>query len=115
MSATMPITPGVMNDWVAIAAGQTAAGVSISGISGAIGDYLDGILIIPTTVSCGVVSVLDGSMAVGGNNVFDGGGTTNLVTLVPFYVPIGAKARNSGGWKITTGANVRVIAFGTFS
>jgi hypothetical protein len=45
---------------------------------------------------------------------FVGGGTTALDDVKPFTVEIGAKSV-SGAWKVTTGANVSVMAVGDFS
>lgn len=82
------------------------------GPTGAKGDYLDGLLIVPATTAAGAVSVKDGS----GSSItlFPGGAVTALTTLIPFFVPIGAKA-TSGAWSVTTGANVSVLATGIFT
>ncbi len=45
---------------------------------------------------------------------FVGGGTTALTDVRPFTVEIGTKSVN-GAWKITTGANVSVMAMGDFT
>jgi hypothetical protein len=92
-----------------VAASQTA---QVLGASGQIGDFLGGLLIVPATTAAGAVTITDG----GGSamTVFAGGATTALTTLIPFYVPIGAKSA-AGAWKVTTLGNVSVIAFGTFS
>ncbi len=37
-----------------------------------------------------------------------------LTTLIPFTVAWGARS-TSGAWKITTNANVSVVAFGSFT
>jgi hypothetical protein len=47
-------------------------------------------------------------------SLFAGGGTTALPTLAPIIVPLGAFSVD-GPWKITTGANVSVIAIGNFT
>ncbi len=114
MSAALPITPGAVNEWVAVAASQTDAPVTKNGVAGGVGDYIDGILVIPTSTAAGAVTLKDNTTAIGGNALFDGGAVTALTTLVPFYIPVGARSRN-GGWTITTGANVRCVACGTFS
>lgn len=105
--------PVVLNSmtYSAKAASVTA---SLFGATGASGDYLDGVLIIPATAAAGVVSITDG----GGSaiTIFAGGGTTALPTLAPFYVPIGAiSSGGAGGWKVTTGTNVSVIGVGNFT
>lgn len=105
--------PVVLNSmtYTAIAASQTAA---LFGATGATGDYLDGVLIVPATAAAGTVTITDGSGSA--ISIFAGGGTTALPTLAPFYVPIGAISKNgTGGWKVTTGANVSVIGVGNFT
>jgi hypothetical protein len=105
--------PVVLNSmtYTAVAASQSAA---LFGATGASGDYLDGVLIIPATAAAGAVSITDGSGSA--ITIFVGGGTTALPTLAPFYVPIGAISKGgAGGWKVTTGANVSVIGIGNFT
>lgn len=90
-----------------VAASQTD---QVMGATGATGDYLAGLLIVPATTGAGTVSLKDG----GGSaiTIFTGGGT--LSDLKPFFVPIGAISA-AGAWKVTTGANVSAIAFGAFT
>ncbi len=95
-------------DYETVAASQTA---QVLGVSGATGDWLQRVIITPAVVACGVVTILDGSTAV---ISFVGGGTTALDDVKPFAIEIGAKS-NTGAWKITTGANVSVMAVGDFS
>ncbi len=80
------------------------------GATGAAGDYLEGLLVIPTTTSPGEVSIEDGST----NTIVFNGGASSVSNLIPFYIPLGFVSV-SGGWEITTGANVRVIASGNFT
>jgi hypothetical protein len=94
-------------DFETVAAGQSD---QVMGPNGNIGDYLAGVLIVPTTTAAGTVSIKDGSGSA--ITIFTGGGT--LVDLKPFYVKLGTKSL-SGGWKITTGTNVAAIGFGSFS
>lgn len=82
------------------------------GATGAAGDYLSGLLIVPATTAAGAVSIKDGSGTA--ISVFAGGGTTALTTLIPFFVPLGIKSTD-GAWKVTTGSNVSVIAVGNFT
>lgn len=91
-----------------VAASQTD---QVLGTLGAKGDSLDGLLVVPATTSPGAVSIKDGSGSA--VTVFTGG-ASSVVSLVPFYVPIGAKT-TGGAWKVTTGANVSVIATGIFT
>lgn len=85
------------------------------GATGAVGDFLSGVLIVPGTTAAGAVSIKDGNGS--SISIFAGGGATALTTLIPFFVPIGAKCVNATtpGWKITTGANVTAIGVGNFT
>jgi hypothetical protein len=91
-----------------IAAGLAAQPL---GGTGAVGDYLGSLLIIPAIVACGAVTLLDGATSI---TIFVGGGTTPLADAKPFWVPIGLVSVN-GGWKVTTGAGVSVLAAGRFT
>lgn len=99
----------VCKDYETVAAGQTD---QVLGATGAAGDYLEGVLIVPALVACGAVSIKDG----GGSaiTIFVGGGTTALADATPFFVPIKALS-TSGAWKITTGASVSAIGVGSFT
>ena len=94
-------------EYETIAASQTA---QVLGPTGATGDYLNFVLIIPATTSPGAVSILDGATSI---TVFTGG-ATSVSNLVPFAIPIMA-ASVSGAWSMTTGASVSAIAFGKFT
>jgi hypothetical protein len=92
-----------------VAASQTDF---ILGATGAIGDYLEGILCVVATAATSQVSVRDGNAAsfvVLPNAVGPGIGS--------YYIPLGLKAVNvtTPGWKITTAAGVTVVATGTFT
>lgn len=109
-----PVIPAT--DWVyntgkgiAVAASQTDSVLQVS--AGAAGDYLHSVLVIPATTAPGVVTIKDNTTAVVS---YLGGGTTALLTIVPFLIPVGAVSAN-GAWKVTTGANVSVFAVGRFS
>lgn len=81
------------------------------GGTGAAGDYLDGVLIIPATTSPGAVLIQDGS---GTEITIFTGGAGSVSNLVPFMVQIGACSR-AGAWSVTTGANVSAIGVGMFT
>lgn len=105
--------PVVLNSmtYKAVAASATA---TLFGATGASGDYLDHVVIIPATAAAGAVSITDGSGSA--ITIFAGGGTTALPTLAPFSVYIGAiSSGGAGGWKVTTGTNVSVIGVGNFT
>ncbi len=90
-----------------VAASQTA---QVLGPTGATGDHIAGVLIIPATTSPGNVLLLDNATSI---TIFTGG-ASSVSNLVPFYVPLGAVSV-SGAWKLTTGANVSAIGFGRFT
>lgn len=92
-----------------VAASATA---QVIGTTGAVGDYLSHLLIIPATAAAGAVSLKDGAGTA--ISVFAGGGTTALPTLAPFAIPLGVYSA-LGGWSVTTGANVSVLAVGNFT
>lgn len=94
-------------EYETVAASQTA---QVLGPTGATGDFLAGLLIIPATTSPGNVLLLDNAISI---TIF-AGGATSVSNLVPFYVPFGMYSV-SGAWKVTTGANVSVIGIGNFT
>lgn len=96
-----------VDDYETVAASQTAQAL---GATGATGDYIVGILVTPATTSPGNVLLLDNATSI---TVF-AGGASSVSSLVPFFIPIGAKSV-SGAWKITTGANVSCIGTGKFT
>lgn len=117
-SATIPsLLRGILDgltsyDYETVAASQTD---QVLGVTGGVGDYLKGILIIPGTSAAGVVSIKDGNGS--SISIFVGGGVTPLSDLKPFFVSLGIKTKNATtpGWKITTGANVSVVGVGKFT
>ncbi|HXA40132.1 MAG TPA: hypothetical protein VNW53_14125 [Phenylobacterium sp.] len=90
-----------------IAASQTAQTLG----TGATGDVLDGLLIVPASVNAGNVIILDNATSI---TVF-AGGSPSVSNLVPFWIALNSAASVSGAWKVTTGANVSVIAVGKFT
>jgi hypothetical protein len=82
----------------------------VLGGAGAVGDYLEGVLIVPDTTSPGAVAIVDNVTTF---TIFTGG-TNSLVALAPIYVQLGIVSA-SGPWKLGTGANVRCIAIGRFT
>ena len=81
------------------------------GATGATGDYLQGLLVVPATTSPGTVSIKDGA---GSAITIFTGGASSVSNLVPFFVPLGIKS-TGGAWSVTTGTNVSVIASGNFA
>lgn len=80
----------------------------ILGSTGAIGDTIDMLVVIPTATSLGAISIEDGSTNI---EVYHGG--TVGADLLPFHIVLGGIAATTAtGWELTTGANMRVIAIG---
>lgn len=96
--------------YATVAASQTTQTLTSSGGTGAVGDYLAGLLVVPTSTSPGVISIVDGGTTI---SVF-AGGASSVLSLVPFFIPVGACSINTA-WKVTTGANLSVVAIGQFS
>ncbi len=90
-----------------VAASQTA---QVLGNTGATGDVIQRVIIIPATTSPGNVILLDNATSI---TLFTGG-ATSVADLKPIVVELGMKSA-SGPWKITTGASVSAIAVGVFN
>ena len=91
-----------------IAASQTD---QVMGTNGADGDFLERLIIVPATTGAGNVSIKDGS---GGSAItlFVSG---TLADLTPIVLELNMQSVSAGGWRVTTGANVSVVAVGRFS
>lgn len=99
----------VANQYETVAASQTN---QVLGATGAIGDYLQDLIVVPTSTSPGAVSIKDGS---GGASItVFAGGASSVADLKPFAIPCPGPSV-SGGWYVTTGAALSVIARGRFS
>lgn len=90
-----------------VAASQTA---QVMGGSGASGDFISHILVVPANLNPGNILLLDNATSI---TVFTGG-TGSVTTLHPFTIAISAVSA-SGAWKITTGASVSCMAVGNFT
>jgi hypothetical protein len=95
------------NSYETVAASQTG---QVLGNLGAKNDYISHVLVIPASTSPGAVTLIDGVTSI---TIF-AGGASSLVTLSPFPIPLDLFSR-TGGFSMTTGANVSVIAVGVFS
>lgn len=98
---------GVPDDYETVAASQTA---QVLGATGAAGDYVSGLLVIPATTGPGEITLLDGATSI----IVFSGGVGSVADLKPFYIPLGMKSV-SGAWKVTTGTSVSVIGIGRFT
>jgi hypothetical protein len=94
-------------EYETVAASVTAQAL---GATGATGDYIAGVLVVPSSTSPGNVILLDNATSI---TVF-AGGASSVSNLVPFYIPLGMFSV-SGAWKITTGSNVSCIGIGNFT
>lgn len=110
-SRTNPVPVANSYHYETVAASQTD---QMMGATGAVGDYLAGVLIVPATTSPGAVLIQDGN---GTEITIFANGASSVTTLHPFFVPIGAKcvAVTTPGWKLTTGTNVSAVGLGTFT
>jgi hypothetical protein len=96
-----------VGEYETVAASQTA---QVIGATGAAGDFISGLLVTPANTSPGNVIILDNATSI---TVF-AGGASSVSNLVPFFIPLGMRSV-SGAWKVTTGADVSVIAMGNFT
>lgn len=92
----------------AVAAGQTD---QVLGSTGARGDWLEFLLVVPASTSPGAVTIKDGTDSA--ITVFVGG-ASSVSGLTPFAIPV-ACISETGAWRVSTGANVSVLAVGEFS
>ena len=97
-----------VGDYETVAASATD---QVLGPTGATGDYLATVWIVPATTSPGAVSIKDGA---GSAITIFTGGASSVSNLVPFPVSLGIKSA-AGAWKLTTGTNVSAIAAGNFT
>lgn len=88
-----------------IAASATAQAL---GATGAIGDYLDHVLILVAIAATGTVTVKDGATTVAVFPNSPGGG------IGAYDLPIHARSV-VGAWNITTGAGASAVGFGKFT
>lgn len=103
-----PLAKTVAGHYETVAASATDQAL---GATGATGDFLAGVLIVPATTSPGAVSIKDGAGSA--ITVFTGG-ASSVSNLVPFFVPLGIYS-TGGAWKVTTSTNVSVIGVGRFT
>lgn len=112
ISTTNPLPVSVVSDpfgeYETVAASQTNQSL---GATGALGDKLSRLLVVPATTSPGAITIKDGGDAA--ITVFTGG-AASITTLTPFSIPLDLISR-TGAWQITTGASVSVIASGNFT
>lgn len=103
-----PVAKVVTGHYETVAASQTTQTL---GATGATGDFLSGVLVVPATTSPGNVQIKDGAGSA--ITVFTGG-ASSVSNLVPFFIPLGMYS-TAGAWQVTTGANVSAIGIGRFT
>lgn len=103
--AVAQLTKAVSCEYETVAKSQTA---QVLGPTGALGDWIKGILVIPETTSPGNILLLDDATSI---TVFTGGTVSDIK---PFFIELGMVSV-SGAWKITTGDNVHCVAVGQFT
>ena len=103
-----PVVKVTTGHYETVAASQTNQAM---GATGATGDYLAGVLVVPATISPGNIQIKDGA---GSAVTIFTGGTSSVSNLVPFFITLGVYS-TSGAWQITTGANVSAIGVGRFT
>jgi hypothetical protein len=87
-----------------VAAGQTD---QVMGGTGAVGDYLDKVIITVATAASSTCSIKDG----GGSAI----PLTAANTPIGVYVVYVEAPSVAGAWKVTTGAGATAIAIGNFT
>jgi hypothetical protein len=102
-----PRATGHESDYETVAASQTN---QVLGVTGKKGDFLARLIVTPATTTPGIVQIKDGADTA--ITVFVGG-AASITQLTPFEIPLFLYSR-TGAWQITTGANVSVVATGSF-
>ncbi len=96
------------SEYETVAAGSDE---QVLGAAGAAGDLLTSLLVVPASTSPGAITIKDGA---GTAITVFAGGADSIATLHPFPIPLGIRSA-AGPWRVTTGANVSVVAAGNFS
>ena len=107
-ASSVTIADSALSEYETVAASSTN---QVLGATGAAGDYLAGVLIVPSSTSPGAVTAKDGA---GSPIPLFAGGTSSLSNLVPFFVPLGIKS-SGGAWSLTTGAGLTALVSGNFT
>jgi hypothetical protein len=101
-----PLAKPVSGLYETVAAGSTN---QVLGPTGATGDYIARVILIPTTTATGQVLLIDNATSI---VIFQG--ATWAAGLLPFVIELGMYSV-SGSWRITTGVNITCIAIGRFT
>ena len=106
VSKGFPLPTALGVEYETVAASQLTQFLGVTGVTG---DMLVGLLVTPTAPN--PASIKDGT---GSAITVFAGGVTSVQNLTPFYLKLGVKSV-TGGWQLTTGANVSVLAIGNFT
>lgn len=101
----IPVAHYNAGEYETVAASQTD---QVLGATGAIGDYLEKIVIFVATAATGAVTIKDGATTIGSFANSPGGG------IGPYTISLGIRAVGAG-FSITTGAGSSVLAIGDFT
>jgi hypothetical protein len=83
------------------------------GATGAVGDTLDALIIVPLTMSPGIVQIRDGTA--GTWRTIFAGGAGSITSLQSWEAGLSLKSLAAGGWFVKTGADVQVFVPGDFT
>ena len=93
-----------------VAAAQTAQVLGSANATDRGQELLKRLIIVPASVSPGVVTIIDGSTSIA---IFPGG-ANSLTELKPIVVDLEINSGAGNAWSVTTGASIAVIAVGRF-
>jgi hypothetical protein len=102
----VPVVARAPGEYETVAASQAG---QVLGATGAIGDYVEGLLCVVATAATSQVQIKDGAgtaITVLPNGVGPGVGS--------YYIPLGLRATGAG-WTVITAAGVSVVATGDFT
>lgn len=102
------VAADIAAEYETVAASQTD---QVMGATGATGDLLARVLVVPATTSPGAVSIKDGA---GSAITIFTGGASSVASLVPFSIPLNLYSL-AGAWSITTGTSVSCLVSGNFT
>lgn len=81
------------------------------GATGATGDFISHLVVVPASTSPGAISIKDGA---GSSMTVFAGGASSVSSLAPFQIRL-EMTSTAGAWKVTTGASISCIGVGSFT
>ena len=94
--------------YVTVAASQTTAKL---GVQANTGDWLQSLVVVPNSSTAQSVVLKDGTSTIITIPTQSGG----TGTPQPYALYLGMRSKKAGGWSITTGTSVSVLAIGHFT